>query len=277
MMRLKDLSCPAEHDNETCRGAEDEPMEVLRLAARLIMENGGESFRVEETISRMGKCFGLEEVECFAAPSGIFFSYKKPSGQTETAILRVRVKETDLNRVDQVNHVSRDLAEGRIAPSEAMGLLREIEQQPTVFPYWLVCLAVGITALGFTMMFQGNLADCLIALVITSLVWAGNRLLQKIRISGNAPTLLNSFLNTFLVLILCRLTGLGNTATIIPGVLMPLVPGLAMTSGVQDTVRGDMLSGLSHGIQAILTAVLIAAGVLTATTLVNYILPLGGA
>ena len=41
---------------------------------------------------------------------------------------------------------------------------------------------------------------------------------------------------------------------------MPLLPGLAMTNAVQDTMRGDIVSGLSHGINAILTAAMVAGG-----------------
>ena len=37
-------------------------MEALQLAGKIIMENGGETYRAEETIARMGKGFGLEDV-----------------------------------------------------------------------------------------------------------------------------------------------------------------------------------------------------------------------
>ena len=56
---------------------------------------------------------------------------------------------------------------------------------------------------------------------------------------------------------------------IIAGAIMPLVPGLAMTTAVQDTMRGDMVSGLSHGAQAILTAFLIAGGALLAVAVIR--------
>ena len=53
--------------------------------------------------------------------------------------------------------------------------------------------------------------------------------------------------------------------------LMPLVPGLAMTNAVQDTLRGDMVSGLSHGASALLTACLIAGGALLSPALIRLI------
>ena len=52
---------------------------------------------------------------------------------------------------------------------------------------------------------------------------------------------------------------------------MPLVPGLAMTNAVQDTMRGDMVSGLSHGAQAVLTACLVAGGALVANALMRIL------
>ena len=58
---------------------------------------------------------------------------------------------------------------------------------------------------------------------------------------------------------------------VIAGAVMPLVPGLAMTNAVQDAVRGDMLSGMSHGAQALLTACLIAGGALMAALLMRMV------
>ena len=43
--------------------------------------------------------------------------------------------------------------------------------------------------------------------------------------------------------------------------------GLMMTNAIQDTMRGDMVSGLSHGAQAVLIACLVAGGALIAESL----------
>ena len=94
-------------------------MEPLQLAGRLIMENGGETYRVEETITRMGRAFGLDHVESFAVPSGLFVSYRRADGDTETAVMRVRKGSTNLSRVDAVNAVSRQVEHGDLTPDEA--------------------------------------------------------------------------------------------------------------------------------------------------------------
>ena len=70
---------------------------------------------------------------------------------------------------------------------------------------------------------------------------------------------------TLLPLLFNHFTGFGRVDAITGGLLMPLVPGLAMTNAVQDAMRGDVLSGVGHGMQAVLTAVLVAGGSVVAS------------
>ena len=41
---------------------------------------------------------------------------------------------------------------------------------------------------------------------------------------------------------------------------MLLVPGLAITNAIRDTVAGDLVSGLARGAEAFLTAIAVAVG-----------------
>ena len=68
------------------------------------------------------------------------------------------------------------------------------------------------------------------------------------------------------------LTGYCLVDATVAGALMPLLPGLAMTNAVQDTMRGDIVSGLSHGINAILTAAMVAGGALVASSLLTLLM-----
>ena len=47
-------------------------------------------------------------------------------------------------------------------------------------------------------------------------------------------------------------TGLGSLA---------LLPGLAMTNAIRDTMRGDLVSGVARAAEALLVSVALAAGV----------------
>ena len=47
---------------------------------------------------------------------------------------------------------------------------------------------------------------------------------------------------------------------VIIGSLMLLVPGLSITNAIRDSISGDLLSGVTRGIEACLIAVALALG-----------------
>lgn len=247
-------------------------MEILELAGRLITENGGEIFRVEETITRMGRGLNLDRVECFATPSGLFISLSGADRPVRTSVLRLRTGNTDLDKVNAVNQISRDLESGSLTPEQAREALEALRRNPSRIPDWVTALGAGLSACGFSVLFGGTLREMAAAFVVGFISWMLLILSPRLGVSHSAPILLVSFLITFSLTLLCNVTGFFNSDALIPGSLMPLVPGLAMTGAVQDTMRGDTLSGLSSGMRAILTAVLIAAGALIGVRLAGMIL-----
>ena len=62
---------------------------------------------------------------------------------------------------------------------------------------------------------------------------------------------------------------------VVIGDIMPLVPGIALTTSIRDFFNGDYLSGAIHMLDAILTAFTIAVGVGAVITI--YRLITGGA
>ena len=87
-------------------------------------------------------------------------------------------------------------------------------------------------------------------------------------------TLLGSLISAFLPMVFHRLSELDMVDAMVDGALMALLPGLAMTNAVQGTMRSDTVSGVADRISAILSAALIAGGVLMALSL--FALLLGG-
>jgi len=246
--------------------------ETLELAGRIIMENGGETYRAEETIARMGKAFGLDHAECFAVPSGVFISYRL-DGHSESAIVRVRRKGTNLERIDQVNQVSRSVESGDMDVEAALVQLRAIEHSPARLKPLYTVLLVGLSSGGFTFMFGGAWIDFFAAFVVASLVHALSMFFENRGLTGFMVTLIGGFFTALLPTAFCSMAGIESSA-MIAGALMPLVPGVAMTNAIQDTLRGDLLSGVAHCVQAILTATLMAVGALIGVSLFQL---LGGA
>ena len=239
-------------------------METLQLAGKIIMENGGETYRAEETVNRMGIGFGLKDVDTFAVPSGLFITFRGEDGKPVTSVRRVRREGRNLSRVDEANRVSREVTAGKANWAQALAKLRGIESLPGDFAGFWCLPAAFLCASGFTLLFGGNPVAIAAAGIVAAFVQLIETVLNRFRSQGLAASVMGGLLTALLPHLLALAMPSLQTELVIAGAVMPLVPGLAMTNAVQDTLRGDMVSGLSHGVRAIQTAILIAGGALLA-------------
>lgn len=242
-------------------------MEAVLLTARIILENGGETYRVEDTVERMGRAFGCTKVEVFAVPSGVFITLAFPDGEEKTSVKRLRRRGTHLKKVDDANRVSRAVAAGDLSPREALMRLKEIDSWEDARGRAFMPWAAALSSLSFAMMFGGSFVDGAVAFFCAALTQGLIRFIKKYSMHYIVASLAGGAICTLLPLLFARLTGLGLVDAMVAGSLMPLLPGLAMTNAVQDTMRGDMLSGVTHAAQALLICALVAGGSLVAQSL----------
>lgn len=232
--------------------------DVLCLNVRMILESGGETYRAEDTALRMGEGFGLNTVEVIAFPTGVMMTV---TGREESVsrIVRVKRRETDLKRLDACNAVSRQAAEGKLTPAEAMNVLKEIQQSASQRHFVLI-LACALSAAFFSVMFGGRMPEVTAAFTVGAVSEAITFMLNRRHVPGMLSGMQLGFVITlFTLLITLILPELGIEA-VISGCLMPLLPGLAMTAAVRDTMRGDLVSGGARVTEAFMSAFMLAAG-----------------
>lgn len=247
-------------------------MQMVLLAGTIIMENGGETYRAEDTVSRMAKALGCSRSGVFAVPSGLFVTLCFEDGSELTQIQRISAKGIDLTRVDEVNTISRSLAAREITAEEGYERLKALKLQKKK-PLWRDALGAFIAAGAFCVLFGGGVSDSVISAVVAALVQI---VLHAVFFSSSGgpfmQSLIGSFLTTLLPLAFQSFTGIGVIDTIVGAALMPFVPGIAMTNAVRDTMRGDFLSGVAHFAEALLHACMIVGGAVGA----NYVFGLLG-
>ena len=124
-----------------------------------------------------------------------------------------------------------------------------------------VLMGYGLAPAFFTLLFGGHFLDGLCAFVCGLAV--GICLLYGGRFIGSNSffrTVVCSTVGSLLSLLLVRL-GFGyDVDTVTIGVLMVLVPGVALTNAMREIMAGDIISGLSRTADAILVASAIALG-----------------
>lgn len=239
----------------------DRPIEIIDvclLAGKIMLQNGAETYRVEDTMMRIADAFGIHHSHSFVMPTGIMFSL---DGIEPTKLIRITERFTDLHKVTLVNSVSRQASRGELSVEEAYQRLKEIESRKVSYPVFLQIVAASLASGCFLIMFLGRWDDLVPALVSGGLGFACLLLFQRLI----QVRFFTEFLASFVIGLLSYLfvaAGIGHEVDkIIIGSVMPLVPGLLITNAVRDLMAGHLVAGLSKGAEAFLTASAIGTGI----------------
>ncbi len=227
-----------------------------------LMSSGAEIYRVEDSVSRVLRAYGVEAPEVFALPNCLIVSINTPDGRPITRMRRIPVHGTDIEELDIYNEISRELCSQTPPVGEALDMLSRITSVRRSFRPTEVLLGYSFATAFFTLLFGGSAMDAVCAFVCGSAV--GLCLMFGSKIAGRNGfflTVLGSAVAAFLAHLLV-VGGLGfDVDTITIGVLMLLVPGVPLTNAMREILAGDIYSGLSRAAEAILTAAAIALGV----------------
>ena len=123
-------------------------LEIALEAGRILLRNGAEIFRVEETIEHICKRFGVEAVDSFVLSNGIFLTAYSKGKENFAKVKHVPMAGIHLGIVTEVNDLSREISAGRVGIDEAFRRLEEIEKLPPKKSLYLV-LAAGLGIAGY--------------------------------------------------------------------------------------------------------------------------------
>lgn len=242
--------------------------EACLLAGKIILQNGGETYRVEDTMTRIADAFGHPDSQSFVTPTGILFSIGGAS--PTTVLVRIADRSTDLRKVAKVNDISRRVSGGALTASEALGLLKEVEREKNAYPGWLQIAAAAVASGCFLIMFGGSWRDFGPAMIAGGFGFALLLSFHRLVPIRFLAEFLASVLIGALSIAFVR-TGFGHELDLmIIGSVMPLVPGLLITNAVRDLMAGHLVSGLSKGAEALLTASAIGAGIAVMLSVFGY-------
>jgi len=237
------------------------------LAGELMLKNGAETYRVEDTVTRIARGYHISHVNVFVTPTAIITTMQGDEEVMDhTELLRVTERTIDLHKVSLVNDVSRQITSNPISPETVKQKLQDIDQSTPTFPYWIHISAAAVASGCFTIMFNGTWPDFLPAFIVGAIGYAVFQKGQQLVNVKFFSELLASFVIGIVAVFLITVGAGQHLDKIIIGSVMPLVPGLAITNAVRDLMAGHLLSGLSRGAEALLTAAAIGSGIAVVIT-----------
>lgn len=237
---------------------QSEGIELLCLAARIVLESGGETYRVEETVRRMAESLGLSGVNVVAFPTSIFVA----DGEN-AQVVRVTNRRTNLKRLTYANDLSRRVAAGELDAIQARKAFEAIVHVPSP-PQWVMVLMYGLTSASFALLFDGGIGSFIAAFLIGMIV----QLVQPLFANIEMGTLFGNFTGGFIAAlcahVLHHFIPYGDIDSVIAGGIMPLLTGLLMTTAMRDVMYGDLVSGIARAVDALLLCSSVALGVYVA-------------
>lgn len=240
----------------------------------LMLKNGAETQRVENTVEIILQSKGYNLMpETFITPTAIFAGITGPLSGSVTKVKRIQSRSINLDKVAAANELSRNFVEGKICVRAAFDELNIISEKPD-YKLNIRLFAYGVICMSFTLLFNGSVKDSLLAIIVGYILGISMHLLEKTHTAGFVMNLIGSLIITLVIMMFNHIGICDNYEKIIIGVIMPLVPGYAITNGTKDIMYGDHIAGGAMMIEAMLLSVFIAAGV--AIGLLTYQFLVGG-
>ena len=230
-------------------------LDLTYEAGAILLENGAEISRVEETMHRIADHFGVEDESFFVLSNGIMMTGK---GFARTKF--IPIKGASLDKVVAVNQLSREVAEGRWTLEKVGEKLKEIRAMKPKRA-WEQILASAVGSAAFCILFGGGFADCLASFVAGFLLWVFVLFVGTRHLSRIVNTVTGGLLSSLVCFGLYRI-GLGShLSNMIIGAIIPLIPGIAFTNGIRDMANEDFIAGTTRLLDAMLSFFCIALGV----------------
>ena len=237
--------------------------------------SGAETFRVEDTIHRILRAYGVE-CEVFAIPNCVSVSLEAANGKPLMIMKRIGFHGNDLEALEKLNALSRRICAERPDVDEAMAWLEETMKACRSYGTGVFYLGSVLVGLGFCLVFGGTLLDCLWAGAMGLIIGLITHFMDKQEANPFFSTLLAACCMALPAYIAAGLGLMNSPDAAIIGALMILVPGLPITNSMRDIIYGDTNSGIIRVVQVILTALAIALGTAAAWHLTTGVYGLTG-
>lgn len=233
-------------------------IDTVLLAGKIMIENGADMARVDDTLHRIARNAGIESPRIFETTTGIIMSIRDNNSSQVESIDKRRI---NLERISRVNAASRAFQDHLITLAEMYNRLVVLDKETPDFHPILKVIAAAFIGGTLEVVYGGHWSDMLLTMVIAAFGYASYVVLNRF--------FRTEFASEFVAAVIIGVCGVFvvkshwgiDMAMIITGGIMPLVPGVLLTNAVRDLLAGHILSGSSRMIEGLITACALGMGI----------------
>ena len=227
-------------------------------AGTYMLQSGAETYRVEDTISRICSAFGITKVEVFASPTTVIASIYE-NQKIYSAVKRIKKRGTDLDMVHKINSLSREIYSTNPDIEFCEKRLDEITKEDS-YSFIKILFFAGISTSAFTVLFDGDLNEFIAAFFVGVIIKFVLIKLSRFSINEFFTDTLCGALVSILCIYCLELGLIDSLDKLVAGCIMLLVPGLAFTNAIRDLIEGELVSGMARAAQVFFVGLSIALG-----------------
>jgi uncharacterized membrane protein YjjP (DUF1212 family) len=244
--------------------------DVVDLAlwvGQLLMENGAESQRVEQSVRAVGVGLGCDWGNVLVSHNALMVTHVS-GADFRTKLRRIHSINVDMSLIEAMSHVVHRVQEGKLDRHELRQSLTGIAAGRRHYGRGITCAAIGLACASFCRLFGGDLPAFATTLAAAALGVLVRYSCRERRINGFVAAVAAALAAGGVVGVTHAMLGLpvALDPALAASVLL-LVPGVPAINSVEDVIKGHLVVGLARATTGILTVLAAAIGLILAMRL----------
>ena len=245
---------------------------VIDLAMRVgetLLSTGASASDVVATVLRLTDAYGLRSVHVDVTYTSISVSYHRgPDAEPMTVMRCVKVRSTDLTRLERLQTLVREVAEGGVEVDEVRLRFDSLITAPHPYRRWVVTAALATVAAAVAALFGGTWFIMALSFITTAIVdrvqrWLSRRGIASFfnqMVGGAIPTVVAVGLLAAISAGVPGLPRISPSLVVASGVVV-LLAGLSVVGAAQDAIDGYYVTAGARGFEVLVLTLGIVVGI----------------
>jgi uncharacterized membrane protein YjjP (DUF1212 family) len=252
-------------DQRTARGVIDLAMRV----GETLLSTGASASDVVATVLRLTNAYGLRSVHVDVNFTSISVSYHRgPDADPMTVMRGVKVRSTDLTRLERLQALVTEIAANPVDVEEARLRFRSVVRAPHPYRRWVVTASLAALAAAVAALLGGNWPIVALSFFTAAVVdrvqrWLAHRGVAAFftQMAGGAiPTVVAMGLLAAISAGVPGLKGISPSLVVASGIVV-LLAGLSVVGAAQDAIDGYYVTAGARGFEVLVLTLGIVVGI----------------
>lgn len=222
--------------------------------------------RVNETMDRVCKSYGLHEVSIFSLSTSISVSAKDSSGESMIRQVSVPGASIHLDKLRKLNNLSHKVCDENTKPELLQDMLYEAVMVPSYSP-WIEMLGFMIALTTLCRIFGGGWQELIVVALSTALLYWISRPLNRAKLNRIITNIINMFISTSIVFFTIWIGFTSEIMAMLTSMSLMFIPGVPLVNAMRNILCGNEMNGILELLKVILETLTICFGVYIAYAL----------